>query len=325
MLPANEPVRKVDVPAKILSAGRRDRGLVRPARGLATLRRAGVLAEPRVTDEQGAPVFVEQALLETIEEAVRELAPGRAAHARRTLAEVEAARKSHAEQVDDLLEMVYQAQARGDQGRDVLDAFLDRFERWQNRDGVPKVDLLFDRVVLDRAPESLGILLLATTRLTREHFARRAAFVERLRVWLIGRAGRTEQRVDAMDADGAFTCSTFVLAMLRSVGVELIDATRWRVPTKEDLRWQREIGQKLLEWIAARIHGDLVRAKERVAEDRGSRRYRPLDVAGAALFGPETWPVGVDEVDPRGRELEVMLSWPSSPCDGEPPTATNPA
>ena len=200
MLPANEPIRKVDVPADILSAGRRDRGLVRPARKIATLRRAGVVAEPRVTDEQGAPVSGEraQALLAAVEEAVRELARGHAAHARRTLAEIEASRKSDAEQVDDLLDAVYGAHARGDRGKDVLDAFLDTFERWQNRDGVPRVDLLFERVDLDRAPDSLGVLLLATTRLTRGHFARRVAFVERLRAWLIGRAGRTERSVDAM-------------------------------------------------------------------------------------------------------------------------------
>jgi hypothetical protein len=200
MLPANEPVRKVDVPANILSAVRRDRGLVQPARKIATLRRAGVVVEPRVTDEQGAPVSGEraQALLAVVEQAVRELARGHAAHARRTIAEIQASCKSDAEEVDDLLETVYRAHARGDRGRDVLNAFLDTFERWQNRDGVPKVDLLFERVDLHQAPDSLGVLLLATTRLTRGHFACRAGFVERLRAWLIGRAGRTERGVDAL-------------------------------------------------------------------------------------------------------------------------------
>jgi hypothetical protein len=116
------------------------------------------------------------------------------------------------------------------------------------------------------------------------------------------------------DPDAAFTCSTFVLAMLRGVGVELIDVARWRAPTEDDVHWQRAIGQKLLAWIAERIHGDLARANERVAEDVGSRRYRPTDVAGAALFGPETWPVGVDEVEPRACELEAMLSWSGLPA-----------
>lgn len=112
------------------------------------------------------------------------------------------------------------------------------------------------------------------------------------------------------DPDAAFTCATFVLAMLRSVGVQMIDSMRWREPTEEDLRWQREIGAYLLEWIEQKIHGDLPRAKQRVEHDIGSRRYRPTDVAGAALFGPGTWPVGANDVDPRARSLESMLPCP---------------
>jgi hypothetical protein len=116
------------------------------------------------------------------------------------------------------------------------------------------------------------------------------------------------------DPDAAFTCATFVLAMLRSVGVQLIDVTRWRPPTDEDVRWQREIGEKLIAWIEKSIHGDdLPRARARITGDIGAPRYRPTDVAGAALFGPDTWPVGVDDVDPRARELEAMLAWSGAP------------
>jgi hypothetical protein len=200
MLPANEHPRTIDVPTTILSVRRRDRGIVRPARRIATLRRMGIEAVPRVTDEHGAPVPGEraQALIDEIDADARELSQGRATHARRTIAGVEASRKSDADQVDDLLATIYAAHARGERGTEVLDVFLDTFERWRNREGATRVDLLFDRVALDRAPDSLGILLLATTRLSREHFARRAAFAERLRAWLVGRAGRTGRSVDAM-------------------------------------------------------------------------------------------------------------------------------
>ena len=84
--------------------------------------------------------------------------------------------------------------------------------------------------------------------------------------------------------------------------------------TEEDLQWQRDIATALLAWIAERIHGELPRAKERVEHDIGSRRYRPTDVAGAALFGPTTWPVGAEDVDPRAKMLESKLPWPSSPA-----------
>jgi hypothetical protein len=112
--------------------------------------------------------------------------------------------------------------------------------------------------------------------------------------------------------DAAFTCATFVLALLRSVGLQILDSERWRAPTEDDLRWQREVGKTLLEWIEKRIHGDLSRATERVEHDIGSRRYRPTDVAAAALFGSGKWPVGAEDVDPRAREMEASLSGSSS-------------
>jgi hypothetical protein len=117
------------------------------------------------------------------------------------------------------------------------------------------------------------------------------------------------------DPEAAFTCTTFVLALLRSVGVELIDVARWRVPTEDDLRWQREIGEKLLAWIEAQVHGDLVRTRAQIERSRGARRYRPVDVAGAALLAVETWPAGAEQVDPRARALDAMLPWPITNCE----------
>ncbi len=76
------------------------------------------------------------------------------------------------------------------------------FTGWKDVDltakGVAKVDLVFDTVDLDRVPPTLGILLLAMTRLARDSFERRAPFIERLRTWLIGRDGRTARDVDDM-------------------------------------------------------------------------------------------------------------------------------
>ncbi|MRG93538.1 hypothetical protein [Polyangium spumosum] len=115
------------------------------------------------------------------------------------------------------------------------------------------------------------------------------------------------------DDDAAFTCATFVLAMLRSVGVQMIDVSRWREPTEEDLRWQRDIGDVLVQWIQRSIHGaDLTRAEERVEQDLGARRYRPTDVAAASLFGPGTWPVGAEDVEPQASMLASKLPWPGA-------------
>lgn len=113
------------------------------------------------------------------------------------------------------------------------------------------------------------------------------------------------------EEDAAFTCATFVLAMLRSVGVVLVDASRWREPTEEDRHWQERIGEQLLDWIEAHHHGDLPRARERAGQDYGAKRYRPTDVAGAALLPAAARPASAAEVDPRAAELVASLPWPT--------------
>lgn len=110
------------------------------------------------------------------------------------------------------------------------------------------------------------------------------------------------------DPDAAFTCATFVLAMLASLGVHLVDATRWRTPTAADEAWQETIGKALLAHIEAYFPGDLLCAKERVERNKGSRRYRPTDVAGAALLPRDKRPAGAEDVEPLAQKLECVLS-----------------
>src|SRR6185312_9742558 len=103
LFPTQQAVRQVDVPAALVSQRRRSRRFVYCVRRIATLRQTGIVAAPRVTDERGAPVSSEseKALVAQIEEAVSELWRGRAAHAQRTLTEIQASGKSDVEQVDD--------------------------------------------------------------------------------------------------------------------------------------------------------------------------------------------------------------------------------
>ncbi|MRG93539.1 hypothetical protein [Polyangium spumosum] len=195
MQTTHAPVRHVQFVAK---APKRD--FISRARGVAALRGAGFVVELTFVDAHGAPLPEELAALlrERTEPAIRELACGRAAHAQKTIASVESAIREDADQVTDLLDAVYEAHAKGTRARDVLDTFLDTFEGWLTADGAANVDQLFERLDLDRAPESMGILLLATTRLTRAHFMEREPFITRLTRWLVGRAGRTERDVDNM-------------------------------------------------------------------------------------------------------------------------------
>jgi len=199
----NEPVQHVKFkqPSGVGHSRPKDRrSYISRARAAAAWRRAGVVIEPIFVDEKGSPTSEEcaSALREDVERDIRELSKGREAHARQTIAAIEASDKSDVAQVEDLLESVYRSHAQGERATELLDTFLDTFEGWLTPEGVAKVDMLFERIDLDRVPESMGTLILATTRLTCGHFQKRDAFIERLATWLVGRSGRTEQDVENM-------------------------------------------------------------------------------------------------------------------------------
>jgi len=284
---------------------------VRRTSAIAALRHAGCVIETIFTDDQGAPLPEKQdlALRDEVENAIRELADGRAAHARRTIAALSASRKSDAEQVEDLLKVAYEAQARGVRSRDVLETLLDTYERWLIPDGIARVDFPSAVIAL-----SLDPLIDEASQIFARRVARRYANQSSPILYGFGEpaAAFESGTGELTQPDAAFTCATFVLALLRAVGLLIIDCERWREPTEDDLQWQRKIGEDLLTWIETHIHGDLPRAKERVEHDLGKRRFRPTDVAGAALFGPDQWPVGAEDVDPRANELETVLSRASS-------------
>jgi hypothetical protein len=309
MLPANEKAALIPVRQSVLVARRRGRDLARPAHRLATLRRMGIVAEPCFTDDQGVPVPEEQTrvLRAALEPVVRELAQGRATHARRTLAAID---------VINAVVLVRTAAAQFHLGlRRSNEAHEPVLHLAWHRDlrDQPLADVAQRKGrILPAAAIALSLdpavneVLQVLTRRVAIHYANGGSTI----AYGFGEASATFERGTGRltDSDAAFTCSTFVLAMLRSVGVHLIDASRWRAPTAEDVRWQREIGAALVAWIAQRVHGDLLHAEEeRVTHDIGARRYRPTDVAAAALFGPETWPAGAEEIDPRARELEALL------------------
>lgn len=196
MILASSPARQVRLPAAIF--GRRAR--VHRLSGIAALREAGFVIEPVVTADDGVMVSADRAtaLLPEVEAEIGELSSGRREHARRTIASLRAARLDDGGQARDLMERVYAAHDRGAPAPAIGDIFLDTLETWLMPSGIAKVDLVFDHLDLDRVPGSIGVLLLASTRLTRAAFARRDAFVDRFARWLLGRDGRTSEDVEAM-------------------------------------------------------------------------------------------------------------------------------
>lgn len=179
----------------------RHRDGVRRARGIAALSRSGVNVTIQVVNDQGAALTGSEAepLRTTFESWVRELAeshPSR--HAKRTLRDIAARKKSDAEQVDDLLARVQAEHLRGDVSAEELADLHEEVEGWLSPTGKTKVELLFERIDLDRVPGAFPLLLLAATRRTRSHFERRDSFIARLRAWMIARGDRTIERIDAV-------------------------------------------------------------------------------------------------------------------------------
>jgi len=159
---------------------------------------------------------------------------------------------------------------------------------------------------------ALDPLIDETLQILSEQIATKYANRRKFFVYGFGEVSTTFDRStgEPSELDPAFTCATFVLALLRSVGVTLLDAARWRDPTPDDLSWQRDMRVSLLESIAQGIHGaDLPYAKERLLHDLDSRRYRPTDVAGASLLAPRDWPVSAVDVEPHVNWLKAELPW----------------
>lgn len=74
------------------------------------------------------------------------------------------------------------------------------------------------------------------------------------------------------------TCATFVLALLRATGVELLDVSTW--PTRpDDTAWHAEVLALL------QRHGASPDHIARVRSEVGCARFRPQEVAGACSGG----------------------------------------
>lgn len=100
------------------------------------------------------------------------------------------------------------------------------------------------------------------------------------------------------------TCSTFVLTVLRSVGIRVIDRTGWPF-TEAAASVQRRIASVLRRagWLE---QADLIEAEA----DQKVPRVGPQHVAGALLEDSADWPVGHVVCFPNAEAVLCMLAWP---------------
>lgn len=94
------------------------------------------------------------------------------------------------------------------------------------------------------------------------------------------------------------TCATFILAVFKTYGYELVDEGTWK-PRADDLTWQETILSMLKE-KATQDHVDAV------ASDVGAMRFRPAEVVGAATC--EVHPVAFDDACSLADEIVSELA-----------------
>ena len=105
-----------------------------------------------------------------------------------------------------------------------------------------------------------------------------------------------------------FTCSTYVVSILRTLDVALLDASTWPPPREQDIKW----AELILEAIEQKF-GDRPETAEHVQVQRDhireSARFRPEEVAAAfALF--DYVPLTFAQVEPTSREILDAVGHP---------------
>lgn len=90
---------------------------------------------------------------------------------------------------------------------------------------------------------------------------------------------RRDGTMDLGLSERGFTCATFVLAVFRTVGVELLQRAEWRARPEDQERFEKLL--KLLQnHCSDEVHVNAVRA------ETTSIRYQPLEVAGGSRHAP---------------------------------------
>jgi hypothetical protein len=110
--------------------------------------------------------------------------------------------------------------------------------------------------------------------------------------------GRVGEKIVLLKEGKGLNCSTFVIAVFKHAGPELIDFNSWG-KRPSDIAWQKQ----LLQWLKPKcpeIHW------RRVAKDIGCARVRPEEIAGACL--EEELPAGFLKCIENGKYVLEQIS-----------------
>lgn len=108
----------------------------------------------------------------------------------------------------------------------------------------------------------------------------------------------TDGQLTLGTAERGLTCATFVLAVLRSAGVELLARTEWPKRADDQVRFTR-IHRSLTRLGADDAHLDAIEA------EIDSVRFRPMEVAGASSEPP---PCSFAKASAAATQMDAFLS-----------------
>ena len=97
------------------------------------------------------------------------------------------------------------------------------------------------------------------------------------------------------------TCASFILAVFEAQGIKLLSEEEW--PENANDEWQNWVVETLRRGPAPLEQVDVV------AQDIGSRRFRPVEVvASSTLSAEHFWPVPFEVAQQVGAKLEICLA-----------------
>lgn len=103
------------------------------------------------------------------------------------------------------------------------------------------------------------------------------------------------------------TCATFVLAVFKSLEIELLDISSWQ-PRAADEQWQRDVVAYMKRKCIDPSHVAFIE------REIGCCRFRPEEVAAAGTVNAESLPMGFHDAVSRGEAIVAALFRRATPA-----------
>jgi hypothetical protein len=136
-----------------------------------------------------------------------------------------------------------------------------------------------------------------------EHISKRIKGIPYGNRYLGGQINEKGKYIPSSEEENGLTCATFILAILKGMGIQLIDIDSWQ-SRPNDVDFQNWIVSKMQKSSEITVKEEHI---EKIKEKHGIR-YRAEEVTGAASLAPENRPVKFSEALIPAEEIRKSLS-----------------